>query len=72
MKKSGYIGKYVHGGGELNGVVGHIVDVKIETDDIFGKETWFYVKDEYDGSIHKFGKEELKEIVIGFVYRDLD
>ena len=70
--KEKYIGKYVHAGGELNGIVGHIVDVKTEHDDLFGEEEWFYVKDEEDGIIHKYAKEELQEITIGIFYKDLD
>ena len=70
--KHHYIGKYVHAGGELNGIVGHIVDVKHESDDIFGEELWFYIKDEIDGLIHKYGKEEIQEIVIGITYKDLE
>ena len=67
-----YIGKYVHAGGELNGIVGHIVDVKHESDDIFGEELWFYIKDEEDGTIHRYGKEDIQEIVISFTYKDLE
>lgn len=67
-----YIGKYVHAGGELNGIVGHIVDVKHESDDIFGEELWFYIKDEEDGTIHRYGKEDIQEIVIGITYKDLE
>jgi hypothetical protein len=67
-----YIGKYVHAGGELNGIIGHIVDVKDEFDELFGNETWFYVKDEQDGIISKYAKEELQEITIGIVYKDLE
>ena len=70
--KHHYIGKYVHAGGELNGIVGHIVDVKYESDDIFGEELWFYIKDEEDGTIHKYGKEEIQEIVIGITYKEDD
>ena len=70
--KHHYIGKYVHAGGELNGIVGHIVDVKHESDDIFGEELWFYIKDEEDGTIHRYGKEEIQEIVISFTYIDLE
>ena len=70
--KHRYIGKYVHAGGELNGIVGHIVDVKHESDDIFGEELWFYIKDEEDGTIHRYGKEEIQEIVISFTYIDLE
>ena len=70
--KHHYIGKYVHAGGELNGIIGHIVDVKDEFDEIFGNETWFYVKDEEDGIISRYGKEELQEITIGIVYKDLE
>ena len=67
-----YIGKYVHAGGELNGIVGVIVDVKEETDEIWDTETWFYVKDKDDGTIHKFSKDDLQEIRLGFVYEDLE
>ena len=67
-----YIGKYVHAGGELNGIVGVIVDVKEETDEIWGSETRFYVKDKDDGAIHKFSKDDLQEIRLGFVYEDLE
>ena len=67
-----YIGKYVHAGGELNGIVGHIIDVKRESDNIFGEELWFYIKDEEDGTIHKYGKEDIQEIVIGITYKDLE
>lgn len=70
--KHHYIGKYVHAGGELNGITGHIIDVKHESDDIFGKELWFYIKDEEDGTIHKYGKEDIQEIVIGITYKDLE
>ena len=70
--KHHYIGKYVHAGGELNGITGHIIDVKHEYDDIFGKELWFYVKDEEDGTIHRYGKEDIQEIVIGITYKDLE
>jgi hypothetical protein len=70
--KHHYIGKYVHAGGELNGITGHIIDVKHESDDIFGEELWFYIKDEEDGTIHKYGKEEIQEIVIGITYKDLE
>jgi hypothetical protein len=70
--KHHYIGKYVHAGGELNGIVGHIVDVKHESDDIFGEELWFYIKDEEDGTIHRYCKEEIQEIVIGITYKDLE
>ena len=70
--KHRYIGKYVHAGGELNGIVGHIVDVKHESDDIFGEELWFYIKDEEDGTIHRYGKEDIQEIVISFTYKDLE
>lgn len=72
MNKNKYIGKYVHGGGELNGVIGHIVDVIEDTDATFGDYVWFNVKDEQDGTIHSFTKEELQEITIGIVYKDLD
>ena len=67
-----YIGKYVHAGGELNGIVGHIVDVKDEFDEFFGWNTWFYVKDEQDGIISRYGKEDLQEITMGIVYKDLE
>lgn len=70
--KHHYIGKYVHAGGELNGITGHIIDVKHEYDDIFGEELWFYIKDEEDGTIHKYGKEDIQEIVIGITYKDLE
>lgn len=70
--KHHYIGKYVHAGGELNGITGHIIDVKRESDNIFGEELWFYVKDEEDGTIHKYGKEDIQEIVIGITYKDLE
>ena len=70
--KHRYIGKYVHAGGELNGITGHIIDVKYESDDIFGEELWFYIKDEEDGTIHRYGKEEIQEIVISFTYIDLE
>lgn len=70
--KHHYIGKYVHAGGELNGIVGYIVDVKHESDDIFGEELWFYIKDEEDGTIHRYCKEEIQEIVIGITYKDLE
>ena len=70
--KHRYIGKYVHAGGELNGITGHIIDVKYESDDIFGEELWFYIKDEEDGTIHKYGKEDIQEIVISFTYKDLE
>lgn len=70
--KHHYIGKYVHAGGELNGIVGYIVDVKHESDDIFGEELWFYIKDEEDGIIHRYCKEEIQEIVIGITYKDLE
>lgn len=66
-----YIGKYVHAGGNLNGIIGHIVDVKVEVDD-WGEDVWFYVKDEQNGTIHKYVKEELQEITIGIVYKDLE
>ena len=71
-KEDSYIGKYVHAGGELNGIIGHIVDVKDEYDEIFGHETWFYVKNEQNGIISKYGKEELQELTIGVVYKDLE
>ena len=61
--KHHYIGKYVHAGGELNGITGHIIDVKHESDDVFGEELWFYIKDEEDGTIHKYGKEDIQEIL---------
>ena len=70
--KHHYIGKYVHAGGELNGIIGHIIDVKLESDDIFGEELWFYIKDEEDGTIHKYAKEEIQEIVLDFTYKDLE
>ena len=70
--KHRYIGKYVHAGGELNGITGHIIDVKYESDDIFGEELWFYIKDEEDGTIHRYGKEDIQEIVISFTYKDLE
>ena len=70
--KHHYIRKYVHAGGELNGIVGHIIDVKHEYDDIFGEELWFYIKDEEDGTIHRYGKEDIQEIVISFTYKDLE
>lgn len=70
--KHHYIGKYVHAGGELNGITGHIIDVKHEYDDIFGEELWFYIKDEEDGTIHRYGKEDIQEIVIGITYKDLE
>ena len=70
--KHRYIGKYVHAGGELNGITGHIIDVKYESDDIFGEELWFYIKDEEDGTIHRYGKEDIQEIVISFTYIDLE
>ena len=70
--KHRYIGKYVHAGGELNGITGHIIDVKYESDDIFGEELWFYIKDEEDGTIHRYGKEDIQEIIIGITYKDLE
>lgn len=70
--KHHYIGKYVHAGGELNGITGHIIDVKRESDNIFGEELWFYIKDEEDGTIHKYCKEDIQEIVIGITYKDLE
>lgn len=70
IDNSKYIGKYVHAGGNLNGIIGHIVDVKVEVDD-WGEDVWFYVKDEQDGTIHKYAKEELQEITIGIVYKEL-
>ena len=70
--KHHYIGKYVHAGGKLNGIIGHIVDVKDEYDEMFGWDTWFYVKDEQDGIISKYGKEDLQEITTGIVYKDLE
>ena len=68
-----YIGKYVHAGGELNGIVGHIVDVKEEYSEFFEEWfTWFYVKDEQDGIISRYGKEDLQEITTGIIYKDLE
>lgn len=55
-----------------NEIIGDIVDVKDEYDEIFGHETWFYVKNEQNGIISKYGKEELQEITIGVVYKDLE
>ena len=70
--KHHYIGKYVHAGGELNGITGHIIDVKYESDDIFGEELWFYIKDEEDGTIHRYGNDDIQEMVISFTYIDLE
>ena len=71
--KEKYIGKYVHAGGELKGIVGHIIDVRTEYDDFWDDEfCWFYIKDEQDGTIHKYAKEELQEITIGIVYKELE
>ena len=67
-----HIGKFVHGGGELNGICGYIIDVQIENDDIFGKEEVFYVMDKDTGVVHKYSKDDLQEITIGIVYKDLD
>ena len=68
-----YIGMHVHAGGELNGIAGHIVDVKDEYDEYF-KEwfTWFYVKDQDTGNIEKYDKSDLQEITIGIVYIPLE
>ena len=66
-----YIGKYVHVGGELNGFNGCIVDVK-EEDNVWGKEMMYYVKNEDDGTIEKWVKDDLQEIRLGFVYEDLE
>ena len=66
-----YIGKYVHVGGELNGFNGLIIDVK-EEDTVWGKEMMYYVKNEDDGTIEKWVKDELQEIRLGFVYEDLE
>lgn len=70
-KYSKYIGKYVHAGGEINGILGHIVDVKDEYDEVLGWDTWFYIKDEQDGNVSKYDKCELQEVTIGIVYVDL-
>ena len=63
MNKSDYINKHVIAGGELNGIRGYIVDVTTEYDEIFGWETWFYIKDEYSGIVERYAKEEIHEIV---------
>lgn len=67
-----YIGKYVHAGGELNGICGYVIDVQTENDDIFGEEDIFYVMEEDTGTVHRYSKEELQEITIGIVYKELD
>ena len=64
MDKSKYIGKHVIAGGEINGIRGHIVDVTEEYDDIFGNETWFHIKDEHTGTVDRYAKEEIHEIIL--------
>lgn len=67
MNKSKYIGKHVIAGGEINGIRGHIVDVTEEYDDIFGKEAWFHIKDEYSGIVERYDISEIKEIQVRIV-----
>lgn len=64
MNKSNYINKYVIAGGELNGIRGHIVDVTTEYDELFGWETWFHIKDEHTGTVDRYAKEEIHEIIL--------
>lgn len=66
--KNKYIGKHVYAGGELNGTRGYIVDVEDEYDDFLDVNTvWFCIKDEFDGSFHRYAKEEITEIGYGEV-----
>lgn len=67
-----HIGKFVHAGGELNGICGYIINVQIENDDIFGEEEVFYVMDKDTGAVHTYSKDDIQEITIGIVYKDLD
>ena len=69
--KEKYIGKYVHAGGELNGAKGVVVDVKENDDEIFGHEVWLVI-DSGDGMKYQYEKCEVKEILPGFILKDLD
>ena len=58
-----YIGKHVIAGSGFKSIMGKIVDVKDEYDEIFGNCTWFYVKNENSSHTDKYAKEEICEIV---------
>ena len=51
-----YLGKYVHAGNKENGVFGLIESVEVEYDDIFGYETYVYIRSSSscDGNLVKY------------------
>lgn len=67
MDNSKYIGRHVIAGDELNGIRGHIVDVTEEYDELFGKQIWFHIKDEYYGTVERYDILEIQEIKVKLV-----
>lgn len=67
-----YIGKHVVAGGDLKGTKGYIIDAKIEDEEFFGETLYLYIKNEFDGTIDKYCKDDVREIIYVEGYRDLD
>jgi hypothetical protein len=67
-----YIGKHVVAGGNLNGTKGYVIDAKIEDEEFFGETLYLYIKNEFDGTIDKYCKDDVREIIYVEGYRDLD
>ena len=73
--KHPYIGKYVRVGGELNGVYGYIVDVEEVFDEDFDyTKMIIHIKDENDGSIVKYDKDDVVELIpqVEYIEKELD
>lgn len=67
-----YIGKHVVAGGNLNGTKGYVIDAKIEDEEFFGETLYLYIKNEFDGTIDKYCKDDVQEIIYTEGYRDLE